>query len=126
NVAREEGDSASAAATQAALRMEESVRASGLDWIILRGALFYGPGTGFDEGWFERARAGRLRLPGDGSSYVSLVHIADMANATVAAVERWPSRRAINVVDDGPARWAEIFGYIAASVGTEAPQPGGT
>ena len=34
---------------------------SGLDWIILRGGLFYGPGTDFDDDWFARARARKLR-----------------------------------------------------------------
>jgi uncharacterized protein YbjT (DUF2867 family) len=52
----------------ASIAMEDAIRASGLDWIILRGALFYGPGTGFDEDWFARAREGRLRLPGEATT----------------------------------------------------------
>ena len=78
-----------------------------LDWLILRGALFYGPGTDFDDDWFARARAGKLRLPGEGDDYVSLVHIADMAGATIAALRRWPSRQALIVADDQPARWRD-------------------
>ena len=96
-----------------------------LDWLMLRGGLFYGPGTGFDDDWFARARAGTLRLPGDGEDFVSLVHIADMAEATVAALERWPSRRALIVADDRPVPWRELLGYVAAVVGGAAPQPGG-
>ena len=68
-------------AMQAARDMEAAVAASPLDWLILRGALFYGPGTGFDDDWFARARAGKLRLPAPGDDYVSLVHVADMADA---------------------------------------------
>jgi len=113
------------AANAAARDMEESVKSSSLDWVILRGGLFYGPGTGFDDGWFERARAGRLRLPGDGAGYVSLVHIADMAAATVAAIELWPSRQPLIIADDHPAQWRDVFGYIAALAGSAAPQPGG-
>jgi hypothetical protein len=45
-------------AVAAALSMEQSVRQSDRDWLILRGGLFYGPGTGFDDDWFERAKAG--------------------------------------------------------------------
>ena len=112
-------------AAAAALAMEEAVRGSDLDWTILRGGLFYGPGTGFDDDWFARAQAGRLRMPGDGSNYVSLVHIADMAQATVAAVERWPSRRALIVADDGPAPWRDVFAYVAAVAGAAPPSPGG-
>ena len=120
-----DGEGVSALAIAAALAMEATVRESGLDWTILRGGLFYGPGTGFDDDWFARARAGKLRLPADGSDYVSLVHIADMAEATVAAITRWPSRRALIVADDGPARWREIFEHVAAAAGGGPPPPGG-
>ena len=121
--AGQEGTAALAIA--AALAMEDTVRQSGLDWSILRGGLFYGPGTGFDDDWFARARAGTLRLPAEGQDYVSLVHIADMAEATTAAIARWPSRQALIVADDEPARWRDVFAYVAAIAGATPPQPGG-
>lgn len=111
-------------AIEAALRMEEGVRASGLDWAILRGGLFYGPGTGFDDGWFARAAQGKLRAPGDGTSYVSLVHIADMASATVAALRRWPREQSLIVCDDNPVQWRELFRFIAACVRQGEPTLG--
>jgi len=119
------GDDVAARAIAAAVAMEDAVRGSDLDWVILRGALFYGPGTGFDEDWFTRARAGKLRLPGDGNDWVSLVHIADMAEATAAALETWPSRRALIVTDDRPARWREVLAFVAAIAGAAPPEPGG-
>jgi nucleoside-diphosphate-sugar epimerase len=109
----------------ASVAMEDAIRASGLDWVILRGALFYGPGTGFDDDWFARAQAGKLRLPEDGSAYVSLVHISDMAAATVAAIKHWPSQQTLIIADDEPARWRDVFTHIAESVGGPAPEPGG-
>jgi len=112
-------------AVAASLAMEETIRSSGLDWIILRGGLFYGPGTGFDDAWFERAREGKLRLPGDGTDYVSLIHISDMAAATVSAVNKWPSNSTLIVCDDEPAQWRDVFGFIASCVGASAPEPGG-
>lgn len=105
--------------------VEASVQQCALDWTILRGGLFYGPGTGFDDRWFALAQAGKLRLPGDGSDYVSLVHIADMAEATVRAIERGISRQALIVADDAPVRWRELFGFICQSVGAPPPAPGG-
>lgn len=114
-----------ARAIAAALAMEEAVRATSLDWLVLRGGLFYGPGTGFDDDWFSRARAGKLRLPGNGEDYVSLAHIADMAEATVAALEYRASRKALNICDNAPARWRDVFGYIARLVGAEPPLTGG-
>lgn len=122
---RPEGEDISAKALQATLEMEASVKASDLDWVILRGGLFYGPGTGFDEEWFSRAAAGKLRLPGDGSDYVSLVHIADMAAATVAAMQAWPSRETLIIADDAPAQWRDVFNYVAALAGVPPPQAGG-
>jgi len=118
-------DSIAGRAVMAARDMEAAVAASALDWLILRGALFYGPGTGLDDDWFARGRAGKLRLPGTGDDYVSLVHIADMADATLAALSRWPSRQSLIVADDAPPRWRDVFGYIAAAAGGPAPAPGG-
>ena len=120
-----EGDDVGARAIRAAQEMEATVKASALDWLILRGGLFYGPGTGFDDDWFARAAEGRLRLPGDGSGFVSLVHIADMATATVAALDAWPSRRTLIIADDMPARWRDVLGYVASVAGAKAPEPGG-
>ncbi len=118
-------DTIATRAIAAALKMEERIRSSNLDWLILRGGLFYGPGTGFDEGWFARAAAGKLRLPGDGSSYVSLAHIADMAAATVAALRKWPSHQTLIVCDDEPVTWRDLFTHIATSAGAAAPPEGG-
>jgi nucleoside-diphosphate-sugar epimerase len=114
-----------AAAIAATLDMEAAVRDAGLDYVILRGGLFYGPGTGFDDDWFARAAAGKLRAPNDGREFVTLVHVADMAAATVLAVERWVSRGAIIVCDDEPVRWSELFGFVATAVGADVPPTGG-
>lgn len=119
------GEGIAWAAISAALAMERTIEQSGLDWLVLRGGLFYGPGTGFDEDWFARARAGRLRLPAEGDDYVSLVHIADMAAATVVALARWPSRQALVVADDQPARWRDVLTYVCAVAGADPPRPGG-
>jgi nucleoside-diphosphate-sugar epimerase len=118
-------ESTAGSAIGAAVAMEAAVRQSDRDWLILRGGLFYGPGTGFDDDWYSRAGNGSLRLPGDGDDYVTLVHIQDMAAATVQAIDRWPSRRALVIADDHPARWREVLTYVAASVGAPPPPPGG-
>ena len=112
-------------AISAARDMETAITRGSLDWLILRGALFYGPGTGFDDEWFSRASVGKLRLPNLGDDYVSLVHIADMADATVAALMRWPSRQSLIIADDEPSRWRDVFGYVSAAVGGPPPQAGG-
>ena len=125
SVADDGGDSVAAKAIRAALAMEEHVASSKLDWTILRGGLFYGPGTGFDDAWHALAVAGKLRLPGDGSDFVSLVHIADMAAATMAAIKHWPSRKRLIVCDDAPSQWHDVFGYVAAQAGQGTLETGG-
>jgi nucleoside-diphosphate-sugar epimerase len=112
-------------AIEASMAMEGAIRGSGLDWLILRGGLFYGPGTGFDEDWFSRAAAGKLRTPGTGEDYVSLVHIADMAAATVAAIQAGVSGRALIIADDRPVQWRDLFAYVAEAAGGPAPAAGG-
>lgn len=119
------GEGIAGAAIAAVRAMEATIVESNLDWLILRGGLFYGPGTGFDDDWFARARAGKLKLPAEGNDYLSLVHIADMATATVAAIGRWPSRQALIVADDQPARWRDILTHVCVVAGSAPPQPGG-
>jgi uncharacterized protein YbjT (DUF2867 family) len=72
-----------AAAIAAARAMEAAIEQSSLDWLILRGALFYGPGTDYDDDWFGRARAGKLRLPGQG----------DETTSHSSTLRTWPVRR---------------------------------
>ena len=109
-----------------ALEMERLVQqACDLQWVILRGGLFYGPGTDFSAETNRRAREGLLQLPAQGQHYVSLVHVDDMANAVVLAAESDVSQMALNIVDDRPVRWRELLGHVAAWHGAAAPQPGG-
>jgi len=106
--------------------MEDQVRASGLDWCILRGAAFYGPGTGREESWAESARAGTLTVPGDGSAYTSLIHSVDIARAFVLATESAPSGTTFNVVDDEPVQYATLYPHLAVIYGGPAPKHGGS
>jgi nucleoside-diphosphate-sugar epimerase len=114
-----------ARAIGAALAMEDAARRTRGECLVLRGGLFYGPGTGSDDDWLARAKAGRLRAPGDGRLFVSLVHIADMAEATAHAVDAWPGARTLIVCDDRPVHWSELFAYVAELAGAAAPDTGG-
>jgi nucleoside-diphosphate-sugar epimerase len=111
--------------TRPAAEMETLIRSAELQWTILRGGLLYGPGTGREESWWQAARNGRLRLPGDGSDLVSLVHVVDMARAVVSAAERDSGDGIYNIVDDEPVSTKDLFSYISAQVGQAAPLAGG-
>jgi len=110
--------------TLAAIRhLEEAVL--GARWtegIVLRYGAFYGPGTSFTPGGaqFELVRRRKFPLVGDGGGVWSFIHVADAAEATVAAVERG-SRGLYNVVDDDPAPVAEWLPALAQTLGGKKP-----
>ncbi|HKT39426.1 MAG TPA: NAD-dependent epimerase/dehydratase family protein, partial [Ktedonobacterales bacterium] len=108
-----------------AFEMEEAVRASSLEWVILRGGSFYGPGTGREDDWRREAEQGTLTLPGDGSGLISLIRVEDMARAVVLAAEAAPAGAIYNVVDDAPVSYRELYGYVAAQVMAPEPPTGG-
>src|ERR687893_274054 len=110
--------------TLAAIRhLEEAVL--GARWtegIVLRYGHFYGPGTSMAPGsaQTELVRQRKFPLVGDGGGVWSFIHIADAAEATVAAVERG-SRGVYNVVDDDPAPVAEWLPVLAQELGAKKP-----
>ena len=113
------------AITQSAADMEALVEGSGLRWITLRGGLFYGPGTGLEDGFRKLAREGALVIPGDGRELLSLIHVSDMAAAVVDAVESDVRHAVFSVTDDAPVTYAELFEHIDALEGVERPRRGG-
>jgi nucleoside-diphosphate-sugar epimerase len=90
--------------------------------IVLRYGAFYGPGTSMAPGeeQFEVVRRRKFPLVGNGAGVWSFVHIADAAEATVAAVDH--GRPGIyNVVDDEPAPVAEWLPALAEQLGAKKP-----
>jgi nucleoside-diphosphate-sugar epimerase len=110
---------------RSAFDMEQIVMASPLDWCVLRGGSFYGPGTGRPEAWRSQARGGVLTLPGDGNGFISLIHVADMGAAMAIVVERGQPKQFYIAADDQPATYRDLFGYVAAMEGAAPPAPGG-
>jgi nucleoside-diphosphate-sugar epimerase len=90
--------------------------------IVLRYGAFYGPDTSMSAGGqqFEMVRRRRFPLVGNGAGVWSFIHIADAAEATVAAVEH--GRRGIyNIVDDDPAPVAQWLPALAQALGAKKP-----
>jgi nucleoside-diphosphate-sugar epimerase len=100
---------------QSAVRMEQTaLGAAGMDCCILRGGLYYGPGTELSGSWAKSAAAGVWTVPRHSERYVSLVHITDMARALLSAVLRGP-RGVCAVVDDMPLRWQDLMSGLAST-----------
>src|SRR5918998_627374 len=108
----------------AAIRhLEEAVL--GARWtegIVLRYGMFYGPGTSLAPGsaQTELVRKRKFPLVGGGGGVWSFIHVADAAEATVAAVEHG-SRGVYNIVDDDPAPVAEWLPAMAQELGAKKP-----
>ena len=110
--------------TVAAIKhVEDAVlAASWTEGIVLRYGGFYGPATslGPDGEQTEAVRQRKFPVVGDGGGVWSFIHIADAAEATVAAIEH--GRRGVyNVVDDEPAQVAEWLPELARTLGAKKP-----
>jgi nucleoside-diphosphate-sugar epimerase len=103
--------------------VEESViSADGIEGVVLRYGMFYGPGTWYakDGDVGRRVRKRRYPMIGNGEGTYSFVHVDDAASATVAAFER--ARPGVyNVVDDDPATAAEWMPVYAEALGAKRP-----
>jgi nucleoside-diphosphate-sugar epimerase len=90
--------------------------------IVLRYGAFYGPGTSLAPGaeQVEMVRKRKFPVVGDGGGVWSFVHVADAADATVAAVEHG-SRGVYNIVDDDPAPVADWLPALAHEIGAKKP-----
>ncbi len=90
--------------------------------IVLRYGGFYGPGTSMTAGGeqLEMVRQRKFPLVGSGAGVWSFIHIADAADATVAAVEHG-SRGVYNIVDDDPAPVSVWLPELAKTLGVKGP-----
>jgi nucleoside-diphosphate-sugar epimerase len=111
--------------TVAAIRyLEHAVL--GAEWtegIVLRYGAFYGPGTSLapDGEQADAVRHRKFPVVGDGGGIWSFIHIADAAEATVAAVDHG-TRGIYNVVDDDPAPVSEWLPALADTLGAKQPR----
>ena len=102
--------------TKAINHLEDVVVGAG--GAVLRYGGFYGPGANDDQVKLVLKRL--FPLVGDGTGYVSWVHVDDAASATVLAVEQ-EATGVFNIVDDEPAPVSEWLPYLAACVGAKRP-----
>ena len=86
--------------------------------MILRPAAIYGPHRGVH----ESMRRGAFHLPGDGSRFISRIHVDDLAATAVAALlsghgGAWP------VADEEPCSSLEICRFVSDLTGLPMPEP---
>jgi len=105
--------------------MEALIRAADLDGRIVRGGLFYGADTGQPEQWRSEVRDPTFRIPGDGTAWVSPVHVDDFAEALLAVIEGGAARGTYIACDDEPLRLRDLYDGIAARAEVPRPRSGG-
>jgi nucleoside-diphosphate-sugar epimerase len=103
--------------------VEEAVlTADGIEGIVLRYGMFYGPGTWYakDGDVGRQVRKRRYPMIGHGEGTYSFIHVDDAASATVAALES--ARPGVyNVVDDEPVSAAEWMPVYVEALGAKRP-----
>lgn len=97
---------------------EDVVRASGLDWTMIRPPGVYGPGDLEMRDIFRMAKRGVVLLPPAGR--ISLVHVADLARLLVAMAQTDTGRHIYECDDgvDGGYSHAEFARLVGGAVGT--------
>ncbi|MGN6612497.1 MAG: NAD-dependent epimerase/dehydratase family protein [Angustibacter sp.] len=110
--------------TVAAMKhVEDAVAAATwTEGVVLRYGGFYGAHTSLGVGGEQTEAVRRRKMPlvGDSPAVWSFIHVADAAEATVAAVERGEPG-VYNVVDDEPATVATWLPYLADVLGAKKP-----
>lgn len=111
--------------------MEKMIKAlpeEKLQWNILRGGLFVGKGT-FQERKLENIKKGIEVITGDGSNYISFIHVKDMARAILKTIDSNLSGKILNIVDnpirqkDYTERLCVIFGEGSYIINRNLPNP---
>lgn len=87
---------------------EELVRAGPWSWLVLRPAAIYGP----ERGVHVAMREGRFQLAGSGDTFVSRIHVEDLARHVEAALLS-DVTGAYPVADDRPCTTREIAEFCA-------------
>jgi nucleoside-diphosphate-sugar epimerase len=103
---------------QARADEERNVAAACVNHLILRPAAIYGPGRGVQVSLLE----GKHRYWGDGSNYISRIHVNDLAALAEAALFS-DLTGAYPVADDEPARAIDITRFCAELLNIPVPPP---
>ena len=110
-------------AVEAVAEHEQMVTGTtGIEGLVLRYGLLYGPGTSYDRRGTTAADivAGRVPLVEGATGMYSWLHTEDGASAAVAALERG-APGVYNVVDDEPAPQPEWLPVLAEALGAGRP-----
>lgn len=91
--------------------------ASHVRGVVFRPGVAYGGRGGLTGDWFAGAMAGNLRVVGDGTNHWSMVHVDDLAEAYLRAVEAGVAGETFNLADEACATLGELVRAAGAAAG---------
>ena len=98
---------------------EDAVRESGVEHVIVRPPIVYGPRDRQLLRLFRLARRGMVPLLGDGSQQLSLIHAADLADALVAAGDKGLAGRTYHAAHPEVVTQRALAAAIGRAVGRD-------
>ncbi len=108
------------------LMAERVVRASGAHWTIMRPSGIYGPGNVDDISyWFIKALAGPVAsrfIIGDGSTKIQFVHVMDVVQGIVLALENPYDGETFIITEEGCHTYEEVYAILTDILGRRMPR----
>lgn len=104
-------------------RLAEVSARTGLDCLVLRPAMIYGPGAPGWEPLFAAARRGRVTVPGDGSNRFSVCYLENLLDAAMTAAEKAGPGAVLNVAE-GSFPLRDLVSMLGAALGREVALTG--
>jgi nucleoside-diphosphate-sugar epimerase len=102
---------------------ERLVLQSGLPAVVIRPSHVYGPGGWYADELVARLRQpGRLAVIGGGENLWDVVHVDDVVDALVLAVEQAAAGSLYHVVDDEPITYYDFMVLTADALGVGPPR----
>jgi nucleoside-diphosphate-sugar epimerase len=117
-VSENDADTPQNIATNILLEAEQNISEAGPAVAILRSSGIYGPGRGH---LFRQFTNGTAAIEGDGKRFLNMVHLDDLVEAIILALDRVGRRGVYNITDDEPVTQLEFFKWLSEITGRPIP-----
>ena len=117
-VSENDADTSQNITTNILLEAEQNILDAGPAVAILRSSGIYGPGRGH---LFQQFMNGTASIEGDGKRFLNMVHLDDLVESTILALEPVMQRGIYNITDDEPVTQLNFFKWLSDTTGRPMP-----
>ena len=117
-VSENDADTSQNITTNILLEAEQNILDAGPAVAILRSSGIYGPGRGH---LFQQFMNGTASIEGDGKRFLNMVHLDDLVEALILALELVRRRGIYNITDDEPVTQLNFFKWLSETTGRPMP-----